>query len=73
MKLGYLIIPALLFLSTGCGTMERMNHLVNQSTEAIHCNRMAVEKSTETIRKNAGHIDGSNRALKENHEALQNM
>jgi len=69
----YLLIPVFLVLTTGCGTMERMTHLIEQSTQSIHYNRMAVERSTEVIKENSEHIQGSSHAIEQNRKALQSM
>ncbi len=73
MKFRILMLPALLILTTSCGTIERMNCLVNQSTQSIHCNRMAVERSSEVIRDNGQLIDQSNEVLEQNRRALEKM
>lgn len=64
-----LLAPLLLLLALpGC-----MTSMIEESTNAIHCNREAVERSTEVIRANAELIDGSTKAIEKNHEALLNM
>lgn len=73
MKYIGLFIPLLLCGITGCGTMEQMRHKINQSTESIHYNRMAVERSTEVIRENGRLIESSTKTLEENKKALKSM
>ncbi len=73
MKKRLLIAPVLLLGLAGCGTAERMNCLINQSTESINWNRMAVERSTEIIRENGELIEQSNKVLEENSRKLKTM
>lgn len=56
---------------TGCGTVEKMNRLVNESTCSINANADAIERSTEAVRRNAALVDASNRAIEENRRLLE--
>ncbi|NGX58402.1 MAG: hypothetical protein K940chlam3_01309, partial [Chlamydiae bacterium] len=49
MKPGLILLPIISLSLSGCGTMEQMNRLIDESTESIQCNRIAVERSTEVI------------------------
>jgi hypothetical protein len=64
-----LFLFGILALSS-CGTIDRMNSLVNQSTYAIQENGQAIAQSTEQIRQNQADVEGSTRALQENKKLL---
>lgn len=64
----------LLMLSlSGCSTIDQMNMMVNESTQAIHRNREAVERSTCEILQNAYLVDQSTHALEENRHHLESV
>ncbi len=70
MKKLLILMPIVLLTLASCGTIDRMNGLINQSTESIHCNREVIERSTETIRHNGELINQSTRALEEKRHQL---
>lgn len=69
MKLTILICTLLAL--TGCGTIQKMNRLVNESTCSIHANADAIERSTEAVKRNAALVEASNQAIAENHRLLE--
>lgn len=68
-KLGVLFI-LLVGLSTSCGTIQRMNTLVTDSTDSINANREAIEYDTMVIQENARIIDDSTRTIQENRRLI---
>lgn len=70
-KLFFLILSALPL--TGCGTAREMICLIDQSTEAIHANREAIEYDTMLINENARVVHESTLMLKENERHLKTL
>jgi predicted small secreted protein len=58
---------------TSCGTIRRMNELIQESGDAIRLNREAIERNTEAIKKNKEMIDQSNRAIEDNRHHLEQL
>lgn len=71
MKKNLMLLPVLAVGLASCGTANQMICLIDQSTEAIHCNREAVESSTVVIDENAMIINASTETIKENGRRLQ--
>jgi len=71
MKIGLLLFPFVLLGVSGCGTINRMNSLVNESTNSIYSNVDAVQSSTAAIRTNARLVDESTRTIVENKRLLE--
>lgn len=71
MKVQFFLMALLTVALPGCGKIERMNRMVDESTQAIHCNRVAIEHSTAVIRKNIQTIEESNKAIEENRKNLE--
>lgn len=65
------LIPVMLITMTSCGTVQRLNCMIEQSTESIHANREAIESSTYVIQRNAQLIDESSKAIEENRRHLE--
>ncbi len=64
------IVPVMMAILPGCGMVNKMNCMVNESTQAIQCNRRAVEMSTRAIRQNIQAVEDSNQAIAENRRQL---
>lgn len=73
MKAKYLVFPFALLLLSGCGTADRMNQLVNESTYSINANREAVARSNAVIAENARLIEESTKTIEENGRHLQSL
>lgn len=73
MKVQLLLLAVISIALPGCGKIEKMNRMVDESTQAIHCNRIAVEHSTATIRENIHYIEESNKAIEENRKHLESL
>lgn len=73
MKVQLLFLGVVTLLLPGCGKIEKMNRMVDESTQAIHCNRIAVEQSTCVIRQNIQIIEESNKAIEENRKHLESI
>lgn len=71
MKCYFFFLPLSLLSLTACGTIDRMNCLVNQSTCSIQANAEAVQWSTCVIQQNAQLVEETNRVIEENHRLLQ--
>lgn len=71
MKICTTLFPILLAILSSCGTAERLNCLINQSTASIHANREIVEMNTQMIRHNAQVINASTETIKENQHQLE--
>lgn len=67
----YLCISLSLISLTSCGTINRMNALINESSYAIEANRQAIDRSSEVIHQNARLIDQSSKAIEENRRHLE--
>jgi hypothetical protein len=70
-KRSLIILPLALMTLTSCSTINQLNCLIYQSTDAINANREAVDDSTEVIRQNGALIRESTRALNENRRNLE--
>jgi hypothetical protein len=64
----FFLSPVLLLLLTGC-----MNNLIDESTNSINANAMAIQRSTEVIHENAQLIEESNKVVAENQRLLKQM
>lgn len=60
-----------LFALSGCGTIQELNDLVNESTYSIDQNTDQIDRSTEVIYRNGELIEASSRAIRENHKQLE--
>lgn len=67
------ILILALFSLTGCSVADRLNGLVNESTDSINHNRETVERSTEVINRNAQLINETNRVIAENRELIEKL
>lgn len=68
-KLGFLFI-ILAGFSTSCGTIQKMNTLVTDSTDSINANREAIEYNTQLVQENARIINDSTRTIQENRQVI---
>jgi hypothetical protein len=73
MNKGAFLIPIVLLSLTSCGTINKLNCLVNASTDSIYQNAAWVEISTERIRENTRIINESTRAIEENQRHIEAM
>lgn len=73
MKAQLFLLAVLVTVLPGCSKIERMNRMVDESTQAIHCNRIAIEHSTAVIRENIHYIEESNKAIEENRRHLESI
>lgn len=75
MKKITLMLPLVLLASCcgGPGPVEYMTCLINESTEAINCNRMAIEEDTAAICENIRVTVASTETIAENHRQLESM
>lgn len=71
MKCYLYFLPVALLGLTGCGTIDKMNCLVNQSTMAIQANAEAVQLSTCVIQQNARLVEETNKVVQENQHLLE--
>jgi len=70
-KFQLLALPIALATLTACGTIDRLNCLVNQSTESISANAQAVQWNTCVVQQNAQLVQETNRAIEENRRLLE--
>ncbi len=61
------------FACSSCGTVNRMNALMNESSDSIDANREAVQRSTQLIRENQKKIEASTATIKENRKQLESV
>ncbi len=74
MKRYLALLPVALLGLTGCTSpIEQMTCLLYESTEAINCNREAVESSTRAICENVEVIQASTVVVKENEVQLRTV
>lgn len=73
MRQSLLLIPIIGGALSGCGTVEKMNRLVNESTCSIDANTDAVQRSTQAVRRNAELVEASNRSIEENRKLLESQ
>lgn len=64
------LLPLLLVSVTSCGTVQKMNDLVNQSTCSIEANSDAIERANQAIQRNAQLVKESSAAIEENRKHL---
>lgn len=72
MKSVWIALPVLALSLSSC-VIDRMNNMINESTRAIQCNRMAVEQSTCAIMENQRAVEESSAAIEENKRALKEI
>lgn len=70
MKKYLLIAPFILSLS-GCGTIDNMVGLLNESTEGINNNTCQVEQDTLAIKRNTIAIRQSTATIKQNRSLIE--
>lgn len=73
MKSFLILVPLIACALSGCGTVDKMNRLVNESTCSIDANRDAAQRSTQAVRKNAALVEASNRSIEENRKLLESQ
>lgn len=71
MKKCSILLPFILLSLGGCATINRMNNLVNESSDSIQANREAVERSTAAIHRNARVVEASTRTIEENRRLIE--
>lgn len=71
MKKFLFLLPIGLVSLTSCGTINKMNYLVNESTNSIYENAQAVQESTAVIQRNQQIINASTRTLQENRSLIE--
>jgi methyl-accepting chemotaxis protein len=64
------LLPFLLVSFTSCGTVQKMNDLVNSSTCSIEANSNAIERANQAIQRNAQLVKESSAAIEENRKHL---
>lgn len=64
------LLPLCLMSFTGCGTIQKMNDLVNESTCSIEANSYAIERANQVIQRNAQLVQQSSAAIEENRHHL---
>ena len=72
MKRIWIVLPLLAMSLSSC-VIDRMNRMINESTMAIQCNRMAVEQSTCAIMENEEAVRNATDAIEENKRALKEI
>lgn len=72
MKQKLFFLPIVTLGLTGCGVTQFIQ-LIDESTEAIHCNRAAVESDTAAIDENIRIIHASTETVKENGRLLMTL
>ena len=74
MKPSLIAFPIMLIgMSACCSPIDRMNALINESTDSINSNSAAIQSSTEVIRQNKVLIDQSTQTIQENRKHLESM
>ncbi|MFV0341200.1 MAG: hypothetical protein ACK5MA_11350 [Parachlamydiaceae bacterium] len=71
MKKSAILIPLMGLALASCGTVDKMNRLVQESTCSIYANSDAIQRSTEAVNRNAALVEASNQAIEENRKVLQ--
>lgn len=71
MKKSFVIMCAAGMFLSSCDTVDRMNCLVNQSTESIQANSEAVAYSSAVIQQNARLVTDSSQAIEANRLLLE--
>lgn len=69
MKRAILLISAVGL--SGCGTIDQLNYLVNESTASIQQNTSIIQQDTEVILINAALVNESTQALIQNQRSLE--
>lgn len=63
MQKGFLVFAAFPLALSSCG-------IINETFDALECNRQAIEMSTEAICENIQAIEAANRSIEENRRQL---
>lgn len=64
------LLPLFLMSFTSCGTIQKMNDLVNSSTCSIEANSDAIARANQAIQRNAQLVQESSAAIEENRKHL---
>lgn len=69
MKKSFLVIPLLGIALESCNIAQT----IDASTQAIHCNREAVEESTRAVYRNLEAVEESSKTIDENKRLIEEM
>lgn len=71
MKRHACFFPLLMLCFGCCSPIDRLNTLVNASTQSIQANSNAVSRSTSAIRKNGALVEESSNTIEVNRRLLE--